>query len=91
MYTFGTGFRVALRSLVTTIVETEHESQTSDIGRLYALISLMEGVGTLIAGPGMAWTFRLGIKLGQAWLGLPFALATLLFILISPVMFMIRA
>lgn len=90
VYTFGTGFPVVLRSLVTTVVETQSESRTSDVGRLYALISLTNGVGNLIAGPGMAWAFRLGIRLGQAWLGLPYAIATVLFILVAPIVFMVR-
>lgn len=61
------------------------------MGRLYALISLMEGVGNLIAGPGMAWAFRLGINLGETWIGLPFGFAAVLFTLVLPVVFVVRA
>ncbi|TVY88574.1 Efflux pump, partial [Lachnellula willkommii] len=55
VYTLGTGFAPIVRSLVTSLVESHHASKTSDIGRLYALIGVMEGIGNLVAGPGMAW------------------------------------
>jgi len=63
---------------------------TNDIGRLYALISVMEGIGSLVAGPGMAWAFRLGMGWGKSWLGLPFGLASFLFALVSVVVFRIK-
>lgn len=92
VYTFGTGFPPVVRSLVTSLVESHHESRSSDIGRLYALISVLEGIGNLIAGPGMAQLFRYGINLGTSWLGLPFGLAAFLFGLISPVvLFMVKS
>lgn len=75
---------------MTYLVESSHADQTSDIGRLYALISVMEGVGSLVAGPGMAWIFRLGISWGHRWLGLPFGLAAVLFALVSGLVFSIR-
>jgi hypothetical protein len=84
------GFAPIMRSLVTVLVDSHHESETSDIGRLYALISVMEGIGSLMAGPGMAWTFQLGMSWGFAWLGLPFGFATVLFTLVSIVIFNIK-
>lgn len=90
VYTLGTGFPPIIRSLVTFLVESHHTSNTSDIGRLYALISVMEGIGSLMAGPGMAWALRLGISLGPAWLGIPFAFAGTLFSLVSIAVFSIK-
>jgi len=90
VYTFGTGFSPIVRSLATFLVESHHANKTSDIGRLYALISVMEGIGSLLAGPGMAWAFRIGMSLGQGWLGLPFGFAAILFALISVVVFSIK-
>lgn len=75
---------------MTFLVDSHHESQTSDIARLYALISIMEGIGSLVAGPGMAWAFRWGISLGTVWLGLPYGFATLLFALALVTVFSIR-
>ncbi|KAI1846331.1 hypothetical protein JX266_007536 [Neoarthrinium moseri] len=90
VYTLGTGFPPVARSLVTYLVESHHESRTSDIGRLYALISVMEGVGTLLAGPGMAWAFRWGMSLGPAWLGIPFGFSSILFALIAVIVFRVK-
>ncbi|KAI1304371.1 major facilitator superfamily domain-containing protein [Xylaria venustula] len=90
VYTLGTGFPPIIRSLVTFLVESHHESQTSDIARLYALISILEGLGSLVAGPGMAWAFRWGISLGDVWLGLPYGFATILFALALVTVFSVR-
>ena len=50
----------------------------------------MEGIGSLVAGPGMAWAFNLGMSWGKPWLGLPFGFAAFLFALVSVIMFSIR-
>lgn len=90
IYTLGSGLPVVIRTLATTVVEAKTASKTSDVGRLYALISLVTGIGNLIAGPSLAWAFGVGMRLGQAWVGLPFAIATVLFLVMAPVMFIIR-
>lgn len=79
-----------MRSLVTFLVESNLENKTNDIGRLYAIISVMEGIGNLIAAPGMAWAFRIGLRWGQEWLGLPFGFAALLFALVLLIVFSVR-
>lgn len=88
--TLGAGFTPVLRSVTTSIVELQQTSQTSTIGRLYALIGIMEGLGNLAGGPSMAWAFVTGMGWGSAWLGLPFALATLLFVIVSLVLIRIQ-
>lgn len=50
----------------------------------------MEGIGNLVAGPGMSWAFRIGLSLGKGWLGLPFGFAAILFAVISGIVFSIR-
>ncbi|KAI0433319.1 major facilitator superfamily domain-containing protein [Xylaria sp. FL1042] len=90
VYTLGTGFPPIIRSLVTYLVDSHHESQTSDVARLYALISVLEGIGSLVAGPGMAWAFRWGISLGESWLGLPYGFAAVLFALALVTMFSVK-
>jgi hypothetical protein len=76
--------------MITTVVESHHASKTNDIGRLYALISVMEGLGSLIAGPGIAWIFSLGLGLERSWVGLPFATAAVLFAIVSQVVFFVK-
>ncbi|KAI0508435.1 major facilitator superfamily domain-containing protein [Xylaria bambusicola] len=90
VYTFGTGFPPIIRSLVTLLVESHHESQNSDIARLYAIISVLEGIGSLLAGPGTAWAFRWGLSLGESWFGLPYLFATILFAVALVTVFSIR-
>ena len=90
VYTLGTGFGPVVRSLITSLVESHHASKTSDVGRLYAVIAVIEGIGSLVAGPGMAAAFRIGMKLGTGWLGLPFLVAAILFGGIAIVVFGIR-
>ncbi|SCV28780.1 uncharacterized protein FFB14_01998 [Fusarium fujikuroi] len=88
--TLGSGFAPTMRSLATSLVESRHPNATSDIGRLYALISVAEGIGSLVAGPGMALAFRMGMSWGQAWLGLPFGFAAFLFALVSTIVFTVK-
>lgn len=61
-----------------------------DIGRLYAVIAIMDGIGSLVAGPLFSLMFRWGLKLGGSWLGLPFLLTTALFLLITAALFTVR-
>ncbi|KAL5623553.1 hypothetical protein FOBRF1_002803 [Fusarium oxysporum] len=88
--TLGSGFAPTMRSLTTSLVESRHPNATSDIGRLYALISVAEGIGSLVAGPGMALAFRVGMSWGQVWLGLPFGFAAVLFALVSTIVFSVK-
>ncbi|RBQ71532.1 hypothetical protein FVER53590_03151 [Fusarium verticillioides] len=88
--TLGSGFAPTMRSLATSLVESRHPNATSDIGRLYALISVAEGIGSLVAGPGMALAFRVGMSWGQVWLGLPFGFAAFLFALVSTIVFSVK-
>jgi hypothetical protein len=88
--TLGSGFASTMRSLTTSLVESRHPNATSDIGRLYALISVAEGIGSLVAGPGMALAFRVGMSWGKVWLGLPFGFAALLFALVSFIVFSVK-
>ncbi|EPE26904.1 MFS general substrate transporter [Glarea lozoyensis ATCC 20868] len=90
IYTLGTGFVPVVRSLITSLAESHHASKTSDVGRLYAIIGVMESIGSLLAGPGMAIAFRLGMKIGQAWLGLPFLVASALFGSVAGVVFWVK-
>lgn len=90
MNTLGSGYAPVMRSLVTSLAQSHQSSKASDIGRLYALIGVMEGLGSLVAGPAMAWAFNLGMGWGRAWLGLPYGLAAVLFTCISLVVFWLR-
>ncbi|KAK0625822.1 major facilitator superfamily domain-containing protein [Immersiella caudata] len=71
--TLGSGLSSLCRSLATTYVDAQHTTS------LYSLISIADVIGSLYAGPSLAWLFHTGMRLGGLWLGLPYVgLASLL-------------
>ncbi|KAJ5419500.1 uncharacterized protein N7487_003050 [Penicillium crustosum] len=70
----GSSFLVTTRSLATALVLPDH------VGTLYSVIAIAQSVGVLVAGPLFANLFRLGMHLGNAWMGLPFLQASLFFV-----------
>jgi hypothetical protein len=71
VYTLGMGFSAFCRSLISTLVDREH------IARLYAVLSIIDTVGTSITGPALAWLYSWGLKLSRkgernGYLGLPY-------------------
>lgn len=65
----GQGTWLLLRSLLTT------SSKTDTAGAVNATASLFETAGMLVAGPITAHLFAVGIRWGNAWMGLPFLFA----------------
>ena len=62
--------------------------QTSrDIAQLFATIAIMEALRVLLSRPLLSLAFRWGMKLGDAWLGMPFLLRGVLFAFIMIVTF----
>ncbi|KAF4511925.1 hypothetical protein G6O67_001122 [Ophiocordyceps sinensis] len=66
VYALGYGYSPAMRSLLTLVAGHDN------IGTLFTAMSVLETAGTLLAGPLMAATFRLGLAWGEFWIGLPF-------------------
>ncbi|KAI0516926.1 MFS general substrate transporter [Xylaria bambusicola] len=62
----STGLGPLGRSLISNLVEP---SQTSQV---FTIASIVEGIGSLPAGPFLAWAFSCGMRLGGVWMGLPF-------------------
>ncbi|KAJ5746959.1 uncharacterized protein N7511_008655 [Penicillium nucicola] len=71
----GMAFMVNTRSLATALVLPDH------VGTLYSALAITQSAGMLVAGPLFANLFRLGLHLGNAWLGLPFLQASLFFVI----------
>lgn len=63
--TFGAADSPLARATITHYVQPEYTS------RLYALIGMVEVMGSFIAGPVLAWCFDLGLKRKGLWIGLP--------------------
>ena len=80
--TLTVGFGSVLKSLITHFFVCEYgleqtEAQEEKTGsehtsRLYTLTSMVETAGSVLAGPVLAWAFSCGLRLGGAWIGLPF-------------------
>ncbi|RMY98905.1 hypothetical protein D0864_04220 [Hortaea werneckii] len=84
LYTLGTGFNTFARSLVSVLVEP------TMIGTLYTMISVMDTLGSLSAGPLVAEAFKWGMHLGGIWHGLPYMLSFAFCSLGSVVMYRIH-
>ncbi|KAK4452936.1 major facilitator superfamily domain-containing protein [Podospora aff. communis PSN243] len=66
----GLAFAVPARSVVTTMVKKEH------MALLYTGISVLTYGGVLAGGPVSAALFKVGMRVGGGWEGLPFVVAT---------------
>jgi MFS family permease len=80
----GMAFAVNSRSLATALVLPDH------VGTLYSALAITQSAGMLVAGPLFANLFRLGMHLGNAWLGLPFLQASLFFVIAVVAVWRIR-
>ncbi|OJJ47370.1 hypothetical protein ASPZODRAFT_65203 [Penicilliopsis zonata CBS 506.65] len=75
LLSMGAAFLVSCRSFVTSLVRPDH------VGALYSSATVVSSLGMVVAGPLFAYAFRLGLNLGPAWLGLPFLLAGVIYLL----------
>lgn len=67
----GCGLSPLLRSLLNSLVEPHH------VGILNTLVGFLETLGIMIAAPIFSKALQAGIELGGGWIGLPFAVGTL--------------
>jgi hypothetical protein len=81
IYTLGTGFGPAMRSLVTSCVEGDDQAE------LYAILGVMEALGSLLSGPSFSFAFHVGLEHGGMWHGLPFLVSTVLFLVVAIIVF----
>lgn len=70
--TLSTPFTVATVSLSASFVSP------GQVATLYSAVSLATSFSFIIVGPIFACVFKLGMRLGLAWSGLPFGLASVL-------------
>jgi MFS family permease len=84
VFALGAGFSVNARSLATTLVRQEHFASTN------TALAISQSAGVMTAGPLLAATWKRGLKLGEDWLGLPFAVAGMLFAAVALVTWGVR-
>lgn len=75
LFSLGSSYAVSARSLVTALTAEE------TLATVYTAIGAMISLGTLIAGPLLALALSEGMQLGGPWLGLPFIVGALLYLL----------
>ncbi|KAI0128260.1 major facilitator superfamily domain-containing protein [Xylariales sp. AK1849] len=71
----GSVFLVPARSLLAALVEQRHA------GAVFTLSSVMLHGGSLVSAPIMAASFKWGMRLGDFWMGMPFLIATVFFLI----------
>lgn len=71
----GWGFYTTLRSVGSALVAETH------VGLFNTTIALAEAVGSMIAGPLLAALLKAGMAWEGAWMGLPWMVATGLYLL----------
>jgi MFS family permease len=84
VYALGAGYSGASRSLVTSFVDRDQ------VGRLYAVLAMLDTAGTVVSGPALSKLFGWGLALGGLWSGMPFFFVALLFGLVGVVIWVIR-
>ena len=71
--TLGMGASALNRSFLSNLCKQD------EVGRLFAVMSLIWTAGMLVASPVVAQLFAAGVQRGGIWSGLPFILSALLF------------
>jgi MFS family permease len=80
----GTLYGISTVSVATSLVPPDH------VASLYATISAVNSVGVLISGPVFAAIYSYGLILSLSWSGLPFGVASFVFILVLLVVFCVK-
>lgn len=83
-YAFGSGLSSLIRAVLCALVEDHH------IAILNTLIGITESVGVMVASPVLAMSLSLGLKMGGAWIGLPFLLAALFAMIVTTIAWAFR-
>lgn len=95
VFTLGTALPSMCRSLLTSLVKAQQ------VGRLFAIIAIVETIGSLLCAPALAGLYSIGLKRAKVdrangksgqlgWLGLPFWAVTAWIILIGSCLWFVR-
>ncbi|RYP16574.1 hypothetical protein DL765_005035 [Monosporascus sp. GIB2] len=80
----GSAYSSLVRSLMSLYVDPEHTS------RLFSLVGMAEVLGAAYAQPFLARLFKLGLRLGGGWIGLPYYGLSLLIALCMGLLLFVR-
>lgn len=81
----GTGQDSLTRSMATDMVGV------SDISTVYSAITMLRAIGGSVSGPIYAWLYTAALRhKGEGWLGLPFIVAGVLFVVALTLLMVVR-
>jgi hypothetical protein len=80
----GAGYISAIRSLITSYV---HADQVS---RLFAVIAVIETMGSLVASPIISKSFSWGMNLGGTWSGITYIFTAATILILAIPVYIIR-
>ncbi|KAH8655476.1 putative MFS transporter [Xylariales sp. PMI_506] len=83
--TVGIGFASFVRSLLSSLVDS------NIIGTLYTTLAIMDGIGSILAGPIVAKLFSWSMQLDGIWAGMPFISSLILCSIVFILLFKVRA
>jgi MFS family permease len=86
IFNLGSGYAAAMRSISIHVIGGQ---SSPDVGRLFAVVAIMEAFGAMIAGPLLAKIFQWGIDIGEPWIGIPYAFSGLIMAFVTVLTFFI--
>ena len=80
----GSGCGSLVRSIANSMVDIDQ------VARLNGAISIVDTLGILVSGPLLAEVFSLGLRMGGAWIALPFFIAAILTAIASLILWLVK-
>ncbi|KAJ3494687.1 hypothetical protein NLG97_g3923 [Lecanicillium saksenae] len=87
LYECNKGYMPSVVSLIASVAKLAGVEQQTTI---YACVSTMVAFGAMLSGPVMASAFRIGLRWGESWYGLPFVAAGVLQLLTLFILLYVR-
>ena len=84
IWCLGSAYNIVLRSLLAQLVEPNRRAM------LFTTVTVIENTGSVLAGPVLAAFFRVGLQLGWGWIGAPFLVSAILFLITSVLIYRVR-
>ncbi|OAQ59144.2 MFS transporter [Pochonia chlamydosporia 170] len=83
-FAFLEGFNATVKSFLAQLAGGDRTAI------VFTAVGVLENVGVLLAGPAIAGTFSVGLRWGEQWYGLPFAVAGAMFSVAAVMVLSIR-
>ncbi len=79
----------AIMSIITALAKSG-DTGSGHLNAVYQCVSLASSVGALVSGPLYAEAFRMSLRLGKEWIGLPFYVGGCLQVIAVAILFWVR-